>query len=290
MNLICGLSNSNALTKSIAGLSKSKYSNILISKFPDGESYLRFPRDVKGKNVFLVSSLYPNPNKSLMELILAYKTAKNLKAKKVHLLIPYLAYMRQDKRFKPGESISSKIMAELLSSADSLTTLDPHLHRIKSLNQIFKTKTKVLHAAGLLSKPIKERFKDYLLIGPDIESHQWVSQIAKQTGNEFIVLRKTRFSSRKVKIKFPKYDFKNKKVLVIDDMVTSGHTIIETARLLKKKGVSKVALACVHGIFAENALTKLQKAGINPIVCTNSVQSSKSKIDIAPLFSGLIRK
>ncbi|MFC1685657.1 ribose-phosphate diphosphokinase [Nanoarchaeota archaeon] len=286
--IVFGLSNSGSLAKSIAKHSNLTYSQIKIKNFPDGELYLRFIKEVKGKEVFLVQSLYPNPNKSLLELLLAIKTAKDLGAKKVHVFVPYLAFMRQDKRFNPGEAVSSRIMAKLLDCADSLTTIDPHLHRIKKLNQIFKTKTKVIHATSLLARFIKKSFPNHTLIGPDIESHQWVSAISKEIGFPFFVLRKERFSSRKVKISMPKFNFKDKKVVIIDDVVSTGYTIAETAKLLKKKGASSISLVCVHGIFVENALSKLKKAGVDKIFCTNTIQSKKSSIDASSLFKELI--
>jgi len=254
-NIIFGLPNSQLLARSIAKKAKVEYSEVFISQFPDGETYLRFMKEVKGKNVFIVQTLHPNSNKAIIELLFAVQTAKDLGARKVHVFTPYLAYMRQDARFKSGESISSRIVGKLLSCADSLATLDPHLHRNKSLNQLFKTKTKLLHATDLFAEFIKKNFPGHILIGPDIESHQWVSAIAKQTKQEFLVLRKKRFSSRKVKISIPNYNFKNKKLLII----------------------------------VENAVNLLKKAGVNKILCTNSIQSKHSNVDISKLFSELVK-
>lgn len=289
-NIILSLANSTKLARSIAKQSHSEYSEIFTSKFPDEETYLRFMKPVKGKNVFIVSSTQPNPNNSLIELFLAINNAKDLGARKVIVFLPYFPYIRQDARFKSGESISSKTIAKLLSYADGITTVDPHLHRIKDLSKICKTRTKVLHTAQSLADFIKPRFKDHLLIGPDSESRQWVSAIAEKTNSKFIVLSKKRLSSRKVKISLPNYPLKNKNVVIIDDVVSSGGTIIEATGLLKKKGVKSISLVCVHGIFAENAISKMKKAGVKDIVCTNTLQTKQSKINISSLFAQLIKK
>lgn len=289
-NIVFGLANSTKLAKLVAKKSKSEYSEIFTSKFPDGETYLRFMKPVRKKNVFIVSSTHPNPNNSLINLFLAVNNAKDLGARKVIIFLPYFPYIRQDARFKSGESISSKTIAKLLSYADGITTIDPHLHRIKDLSKICKTRTKVLHSTQFIADFIKPRFKGHLLLGPDSESRQWVETIANKTNSKFIILNKKRLSSRKVKISLPKYNIKGKKIVIIDDVVSSGGTIIEATRLLKKAGVKSVSLVCVHGIFAENAISKIKKAGVKSITCTNTLHTPQSKIDIAPLLAELIKK
>ena len=118
---------------------------LTVKNFPDGELYIKFETELKDKEVTLIQTLHPS-NEALLELILAYKTAKELGSKKVKIVIPYLAYIRQDKRFNPGEAVSSKIVGSLLSDCDEIITIDPHLHRFNSLNEVFQTKTKKLSA------------------------------------------------------------------------------------------------------------------------------------------------
>ena len=289
-NIVLGMTNSYSLAKSIARVSKTSYMSIDISNFPDGETYLRFPKSVNGKNVFIVQSLNPNPNKSLIELIFAGRTAKDLGAKNVHSIIPYLAYMRQDKRFNSGECLSSKVIGNLLSSFNSIITIDPHLHRYKNLGQVFKIKSVKLSATQPLATFIKNNFQNSLIVGPDIESFQWVSLVANQINFPFTVLKKKRFSSRKVRIKDEGQNFKGKKVVIVDDVISSGHTIIETAKLLKRRGASQINVICTHGIFSEDALLKIKKEGVNQVVSTNTIHSKVSKINIASLFLKIIKK
>ncbi len=178
--IVIGGSNSAQLAKRIAKKLKSKYTQLVSRNFPDGESYIRILKPVKGKRVILVQSMHPKPNDALLESILTLRTAKELGAKKTVLVSPYMGYLRQDKRFKPGEAVSNHIIADLLTFIDQIITIDPHLHRIKSLSEIFKTKTKKLSANHVLAKHIKKHYSDAIIVGPDIESYQWAKAIAEE--------------------------------------------------------------------------------------------------------------
>lgn len=144
----------------------------VIRQFPDGETYVQIQSDVKNKRVILVCTLH-QPDNKLLPLYFLSKTAKDLGAESICLVAPYLAYMRQDKRFTPGEGITSKYFGKLVSVfAESLITVDPHLHRKKSLNEVYNIPNKVIHSAKLISEWIKMNIKNPVLIGPDIESKQ----------------------------------------------------------------------------------------------------------------------
>lgn len=286
----CG--NSQNLAKTIARKLKAKYSPPTISQFPDGDIYLKFNTDLKNKKLIIVQSFQPHPDMSLFDVIFAAETAKDLGAKKVILVAPYLSFMRQDKRFHPGEAVSAKIMAKLLNnSVDKIITVDPHLHRIPKLRKIFKIKNKALTANPLIADYIKKHFKNEVIIGPDRESYQWAEHIAKKIGVLAAVLRKTRFTSRKVKVKMVKpISIKNKNVVIVDDIISTGHTVVEAARQAKKLGAKTVSAICVHGLFVENAIPKLKKAGVSKIISTNTIEHKTNKIDISPLLVDELRK
>ena len=151
---------------------------IVKRSFPDGETYLKVPKSVKGKEVIVISALN-NPNPKTFELMLLSRTLRDNGAKKVGLIAPYLAYMRQDKIFKAGEGISAKYYAALISEYfDWLITVDPHLHRIHYLCEVYKIPTVVIHAAPFIGNYIKKHIQKPLLIGPDNESSQWVKEVA----------------------------------------------------------------------------------------------------------------
>ncbi len=284
--IITTCKNSVKLAQSLAKRLKTIYSPLTISSFPDGDIYLKYNVDVKGQVVVIVQSFQPNSNKSLFNVIFAAETAKDLGAKKVILVAPYLAYMRQDKRFNPGEAVNSRIMAKLLNSCvDELITVDPHLHRYKSLEEIFTIKATNLTADQLIAYYIKAKLNKVVILGPDWESYQWAETVAKQIGVEASVLEKTRFSSRNVTSRMiHPIPLKSKNVVIVDDIISTGHTIAEAAKKARKMGAQSVTAIGVHGIFCENALLKMKKAGVTKVVTTNCIEHVTNGIDVMPLL------
>ena len=287
MMIIIGGNNSTELAKKIARKKKASYSELKVKKFPDGELYLRFMKPVKGKKIVIVQTYYPDPDEALLISHFAIKTAKELGAKKVTLVAPYLGFMRQDKRFHRGECQSNKIMASLLDVADKVVTLDPHLHRIESMDEIFKTKTKKLSANKLIEKYIKKNFKDPWIVGPDSESYQWARTIAEHIDAHATILRKKRYSSTKVRILVKDKGFKGRDVVIVDDIISTGHTMIEPIKQLKKMGARSVTCICIHGLFVMEALKKLRKLGAK-VVSTNTIENPVDKIDVASTISDVI--
>lgn len=284
--IITSCGNSVDIAKNIAKRLKPRFSKITISEFPDGDIYLRYNVRVKGKTIVIVNSFQPNSDESLFKIIFAAETAKQLGAKKVILVAPYLAYMRQDKMFNYGECISSKVMAKLLSnSLDKIITIDPHLHRYKSMKDIFKISTKRLTANTLIADFIRKKIKNPVIIGPDWESHQWAKIIAKLVGCAVTIFRKKRYSSRHVKEEMiNKVDVKGKDVVIVDDIISTGHTIIEAAKKARQLGAKTITAICVHGLFVENAVKKLKKAKIKDIFSTNCIEHKTNSIDISSII------
>lgn len=285
--IIIGCSNSRELAKKISRLLKTEYSELFSAKFPDGELHIRFMTTVKNKKIVLVQTMHPAPNDSIIESVLAIKTAKNLGAKEVVLVSPYLAYLRQDKMFHPGECISNKIISEFLSTADRVITIDPHLHRINKLSEIFSAKTTTLSAMHAVTKHIIENKMQGILIGPDIESSQWASKVAQETGLPFTILHKKRYTARKIRTKV-NANVRGKNVIIIDDIISTGHTMLEPIKQLKKSGAKKITCIAVHGLFAENALELLHKTGAE-VLSTNTIQTKASKIDVTEIITNALR-
>jgi len=290
--IITSCGNSERLAKSLATKIKAVYSPLTISAFPDGDTYIKFNTHLKNKIVVLVQSFQPNPEKSLINVIFAAENAKDLGVKKVILIAPYLAFMRQDTRFHPGEAISSKIVAKHLSSCiDKIITFDPHIHRYKSLKDIFTCSAIRLTADPLISEYIKKHWKKAVLVGPDGESSQWAADIAQRIGAESTVFEKHRFSSWHVEVKMVHpIPLKGKDVVIVDDIISTGHTIAEAAKVLKSKGAKSVTAIGVHGLFVNGAIDKLKKAGVSKIVTVNCVEHATNKIDIMPMLAKELMK
>lgn len=257
-------------------------------QFPDGETYLRFATELDKRSVAIVCTL-AHPNEKILPLIFAAATARELGASKVGLVVPYLAYMRQDRRFNPGEAVTSRQMAHLISDAfDWMATVDPHLHRYSDLSEIYSIPSRVVHAAPLVSRWIKENVEKPLIIGPDSESEQWVAAVASEAEAPYSVLEKVRHGDRDVRITLGNLEpWQGRTAVLVDDIISSGRTMIEAVRLLAAQDWPPPVCIAVHGLFADRSDELLVGAGVR-IVTTNSVAIGRSEIDIAPLLGKAI--
>lgn len=262
----------------------------IIHQFPDGESYVKLNSNVKGKCVILVCTLH-EPNDKLLPLYFLSQTAKDLGANCTCLVTPYLAYMRQDKRFQPGEGVTSTYFGKLISSfADSLTTVDPHLHRRNSLSEVYQIPNKVIHAAAHISQWIKANIEKPVLIGPDSESVQWVSEVAKNAGAPFTILQKIRHSDRDVEVSIPDVEnYKDHTPVLVDDIISTARTMIETVEHLKRAGMKPPVCIGVHAVFALNAYEELINSGVETIVTCNTIPHKTNKIDLSDILAENIR-
>lgn len=258
---------------------------IEIRQFPDGETYVRIHSDVSGKKVILVCSL-DNPDTKMLPLYFIAKNAKKRGAKNICLIAPYLAYMRQDKEFKTGEAVTSNFFAELISGfIDELITVDPHLHRRKSLAEIYSIPTQVRHATNPIVTWIQQHVENPILIGPDSESEQWISEVAKKTNVPYEILTKIRHGDFDVAISIPNLgNYKNCTPVLLDDIISTGRTLIETIQHLKTLGMKPAICIGVHALFVSNAYEELQKTGVQAIVSCNTIAHESNQIDISELI------
>lgn len=287
--IILALPGNEQLAESLAQQIGASIGSVTIRHFPDGESYIRIHDEVKDKKVVLVCSLH-QPDEKLLSLYFLSNVAKDLGAKCTCLVTPYLAYMRQDKIFHEGEGITSRYFATLISQfADSLITVDPHLHRIHSLGEIYSIPNKVVHAANHISEWIKNNIEKPVLVGPDSESEQWVSEVAKNAKAPFMVLEKTRHGDRNVEVSVPQVEqFKHHTPVLVDDIISTARTMIETVRHLKNAGMQPTVCIGVHAVFADNAYQDLIAAGTSQVVTCNTIPHKSNAIDLSDLYLDFI--
>jgi len=287
--ILFALPGNETLTQKLAARTGAAIGKAEIRRFPDGESFVRIDSDVKGKKVVLVCTL-DRPDEKLLPLLFLSRTAMELGAKCTCLISPYLAYMRQDKRFHPGEGITSEYFAELVSGfAETLTTIDPHLHRRSSLGEVYSIPTTVEHAADHISDWIKENVKNPVLIGPDSESEQWVSEVAKNADAPFIVLLKIRHGDKDVEVSIPHVaEFKEHTPVLVDDIISTARTMIETVQHLKNAGMRLPICIGVHAVFAGDAYAQLLASGVDSIVTCNTIAHESNGIDISDLLTAKI--
>lgn len=287
--LLISMPGNERLTAGLAELLGCETGELNTRQFPDGETYLRFATDLHKRSVAIVCTL-AQPNEKILPLIFAAATARELGAARVGLVAPYLAYMRQDRRFNPGEAVTSRQMAHLVSGAfDWMVTVDPHLHRYSDLSEIYSIPTRVVHAAPLISRWIKANIEKPLIIGPDSESEQWVAAVASDADAPYCVLEKVRHGDRDVQITLRNLDvWQGRAAVLVDDIISSGRTMIEAVRLLASQGWSPPVCIAVHGLFADHSDSLLVGAGAR-VVTTNSVGSGRSGIDIGLLLARAIQ-
>ena len=264
-------------------------------RFPDGESKLTLPAELP-EHVILCQSL-DQPNEKLLELMLAAKTARALGAKKLTLVAPYLCYMRQDKAFNPGEVVSQGIVGGFLADLfENVITIDPHLHRIERLEQAVPAQNAVtLSATTLMATFLQQRVKtsalpEPVLLGPDMESEQWVSAVAKPQQWTFGVCEKIRSGDQQVDIQLPEIDLKNRSVVIVDDVASSGQTLIEATKKCLANHAKQVDVLVTHALFVNAATQNLIDAGVSNIWSTDSVSHESNIVDLSDLLKDALLK
>ncbi len=291
--VIFGGSGSEALALKVSRLTGIPLGELIVKKFPDGETYVRFVTDVSERDVILVNSMYRNPNDYLIEFLLEVSTLKELGARRIIAFIPYFPYARQDDRFNPGEAVSLYIVAKLIENAgvNEVYTIDMHLHRAESIDKVFKIKAVNLTAVIELMKFVKQHYelKNPLVIGPDEESEQWAKIAANYLGTEYDILEKERVSAEEVVIKVRGLNVSGRDIVIVDDIVSTGGTMAEAVKALKRLGARNVVATCTHPILVGNAYQKILKAGALELIGTDTVPSPVSFVTVAPVIAEALR-
>jgi len=251
-------------------------------RFPDGELKLRLPPRLPPQVVLLRT--LNDPNEKLLELLLTAQTARQLGAKQLTLVAPYLAYMRQDIAFQAGEAISQRLVGHFLATLfDAVVTVDPHLHRIARLQEaVPASNTLVLSAAPLLSDLIAARRPGALLVGPDEESAQWVGRAAARHGFDHAVCRKVRHGDSSVEIELPHLSLSGRPVVLLDDVASTGQTLAVAARLFLAAGAVSVDVAVTHALLQDRAIPMLRAAGIGEIWSSDCIPHPSNAVSVTP--------
>ncbi len=254
-------------------------------RFPDGEVKLRLP-DPLPRRVVVLRTL-DQPNEKLIELLLVAQTARSLGATHLTLVTPYLAYMRQDMAFTPGEAVSQRIVGGFLATLfDAVITVDPHLHRVATLQEAVPVPHAiVLTGAHGLSDLIATRRQRPILVGPDSESEQWVAAAAARHGFEYTVCSKVRSGDRSVEVVLPPVEVAGRPVVILDDVASTGHTVAAAARLLRAAGAASIDVAITHALFGHGAIELLRDAGVGEVWSTDCIEHPSNAVRMAPAIA-----
>jgi len=289
--LVIPLPGNEDIGQNIAGGLSAEISSPAIRRFPDEETYLRVDAEVGGSDVVIVATL-DRPDSKFLTVSFLADLVRELGARRCVLVAPYLAYMRQDTRFQPGEAVTSRTFARLLSAAcDGVVTVDPHLHRYSSLADLYGVPTRTVHAASLLSEWIRLNVEDPVLVGPDAESEQWVAEVARLADAPSIVLTKTRRGDRDVEIEVPDIErWASHCPVLVDDIISTARTMTETVGHLRRAGLAPPVCVGVHAVFSGDAYHHLQSAGIGRVVTTDTIHHETNAISVGEALAQNVRK
>lgn len=241
--------------------------------------------DVSGKDVVVVARL-DRPDIRVLPVLYMAQTLRDMGARHLTLVSPYLPYMRQDARFHAGEALTSRYFAELLSAAwDEVITVDPHLHRIDTLDAIYRVPTRVVSSSSAVARYLAAHVSDVVLVGPDEESAQWVRAVAQILQRPWAVLTKVRHGDRDVRITVPEDFPREGTPWFLDDIISTGSTLIEAREALLGARVDVQHAIGIHGIFVDGAEEALSAAGFRTVVTTNTLAHATNGIDVLPELS-----
>ncbi|MBR3476722.1 MAG: ribose-phosphate diphosphokinase [Candidatus Methanomethylophilaceae archaeon] len=283
--IVIGGSSSVGLARDVAKLLGCEFIQASTTRFPDGECYTRLDRESIDSDAVIIQNTYPDGN--LIEMLLIRDAAITLGAKRITMVIPYFGYARQDRLFKPGEPMSARVMCDILDRiCDKVITID--LHKESTLDN-FTHAHKDLKAAG----PIAEYFRGKgidMVLSPDIGASARAKDVGDRLGVPYDHLEKTRLSGTEVRIAPAKADCAGKRILIVDDMISTGGTIIAAAAALKQAGAVSVSVACTHGVFVNNAIENLRGSQLEKVLCCNTLDTMFSEISVAGIIADELRK
>jgi len=255
-------------------------------KFPDGERYIRIGGNLESDAVVIQSTGYPQ-DQNLLELFLILKTLKSLDVENIKVVIPYFGYARQEKRFKSGEAISAQVVSELLEACGATEIFSINLHE-DGLRNLFNIPAHNLSAMPLIAEYIEEHLDDPVIIAPDKGALGFASEIAGILGCDSDHLEKTRISPDKVETRTKDLDVQGREAVIIDDIISTGGTIINASHILRQHGASKIVVSCVHPVLVEDALLRIFASGVDDVIATDTLQSDASTISVVPLIADFI--
>jgi ribose-phosphate pyrophosphokinase len=279
----CALPGNEPFAEALAGRLGGARLRLEVRRFPDGECYVRFLDPPAGARLALVCALN-DPDARTQALLFAAATARELGAAEVGLVAPYLAYLRQDRRFRDGEAVSSALFAAQLERPfDWLVTVDAHLHRLRNLGEIFRIPATEVSVAAEIAAWIDANVRDPLILGPDRESERWAATIAAPLRAPHAVMAKVRSGDRAVRVDPPALTaWRGRTPVLVDDIISTARTMAAAAQALRAQGFAPPACIGVHAIFAGDALDALRAAGAARIVTANTVQHPTNAIDAVP--------
>jgi ribose-phosphate pyrophosphokinase len=272
---------SKDLGKRIARRLKAPYVEAKTRVFPDGESKITFGRIPKNSIVLVVQSTYPPVDTNLLQALSIISQVRKVSSK-IYAIIPYMGYARQDRQFLSGEVVTMSIVAKMLEVAGAKKVVVVDIHSKTALNH-FKISKESVSAIPELAKYFKKlKLKNALVVSPDVGGALRAKKFASLLNTDFITLKKSRDrNTGKVQIHSSKVDVRGRDLIVVDDIISTGGSVVRATQFLKRQKCKRVFVACTHGLFIGDAIRKMKKAGVSQIISTNTIPRSTSKVDVS---------
>ena len=274
MKLLTGNSNKN-LSKKISKYLKTRLVNSSIKKFSDGEIYIEINENIRGNSIFIIQSVSSPANDNLMELLLCIDALKRSSAKNITAVIPYFGYARQDRKVVPRTSISAKMVSNLITKAgaDRVVTLDLHSGQIQGF---FDIPVDNLFATPIFARHIKKKIKtnNLICVAPDVGGTARARALGKLLNVGLAIVDKRRPSPGKSEVMNVIGNVNNKTCIIVDDIIDSGGTIVNAAKVLKEKGARDVHVYVSHGVLSGGAVEKIKKSKVKNLVVTDTIDNS----------------
>jgi len=276
---------SKDLAKRLARKLKAVYIETETKIFPDGESKITLRKIPKKSVILVVQSTYPPVDTNLLQALSIISQVRKISSR-TFAIIPYMGYARQDKQFLSGEVITMSVVAKMLQSAGAKKVIVVDIHSNTALNH-FNIPTENVSAVPELANYFKKlNLKNPLVVSPDVGGSSRSKKFASLLKTDFIVLKKHRDrKTGRVSIQTAKVDVQGKDLILVDDIISTGGSIIKAAQFLKKQKCKRVFVACTHGLLVEDAEKKIRKAGVSRIISTNTIPGNTSKVDVSGILA-----
>lgn len=295
--VILGGNSNPELVREIAEILGTHSADVLCSRFPEGEIQIQIRENIRGKDIFIIQSTSTPPNENLMELLILIDAARRASAKRITAVLPFYGYARQDRKDRPRVPITAKLVANLITKAgaDRVLTMDLHAGQIQGF---FDIPVDHLYSISVMGDYLKKKnLKNPVVVSPDVGGIRMARAYSSLLGSSFAVVDKRRESASQTHVMNIIGDIKGRNVVLVDDLISTGGSLVEAAKALKEAGALDIYAAVVHPILADNAVQRIQDSVLSELIVTNSIPvASEKKIDkirqisVAPLLAEAINR
>ena len=282
---VIGLDSSQDLAKRIARRLKAVYVKTESKVFPDGESKITIKKIPRQSIVLVVQSTFPPVDTNLLHLLSVISKVRKYSSK-IYAVMPYIGYARQDREFLEGEIITISVIGQMLRTVGTKKVITIDIHSTKALKELKMSSENVTAVFELVKYFKKLRITNPLVVSPDSGGKQRAKEFAKLLGTDFLYLEKNRNrKTGQVNILTSKVSVKNRNIILVDDMISTGGSIIKSTQFLKKQKCKRIFVACTHALLVNDAEKRIRNAGVSQIISTNTIPRKTSKVDVSKIIA-----